>query len=94
MPCLLLIALRVQLENAERHVDRSQKKPKRRRNVMADTGHQRTLLVVDVQNEYVTGKLFIEYPPPLVTSLANIAKAIDAASNRNVQVVVATQVLD
>jgi nicotinamidase-related amidase len=60
---------------------------------MADTGHQRVLLVVDVQNEYVTGKLVIEYPP-LAISLANIAKAMDAASNRNVQVVVTTQVLD
>jgi nicotinamidase-related amidase len=59
---------------------------------MANNGHQRALLVVDVQNEYVTGKLVIEFPP-IATSLCNIAKAMDAALKRNVHVLVATQVL-
>lgn len=39
---------------------------------------KRALLVIDVQNEYVTGALPIEYPP-LSTSLPNIGRAIDAA---------------
>jgi nicotinamidase-related amidase len=59
---------------------------------MADKEHHRALLVVDAQNEYVTGKLLIEYPP-VASSLQNIAKAMDAASGRGIQVVVAIQVL-
>ncbi len=48
---------------------------------------RRALLVIDVQNEYVTGNLPIEYPP-LSQSLPNIAKAIDAANAAGVPVVV------
>lgn len=48
---------------------------------------RRALLVIDVQNEYVTGKLHIEYPP-LDTSLPNIATAMDAARAAGVPVIV------
>ena len=47
---------------------------------------RRALLVIDVQNEYVTGNLPIEYPP-LDVSLANIAKAIDAANAAGIPVI-------
>lgn len=36
------------------------------------------LVVIDVQNEYVTGRMRIEYPP-VATSLANIGRAMDTA---------------
>ena len=39
---------------------------------------QRALLVIDVQNEYVTGALPIAYPP-LESSLECIQQAIDTA---------------
>ena len=48
---------------------------------------RRALLVIDVQNEYVTGNLHIEYPP-LDTSLPNIATAMDAARAAGVPVIV------
>lgn len=48
---------------------------------------RRALLVIDVQNEYVTGNLPIEYPP-LAGSLANIGRAIDAANAAGVPVIV------
>lgn len=48
---------------------------------------RRALVVIDVQNEYVTGDLPIEYPP-VETSLANIGRAIDAARAAGVPVVV------
>ena len=48
---------------------------------------RRALLVIDVQNEYVTGNLPIEYPDVNV-SLANIGRAIDAANQHGVPVVV------
>lgn len=47
---------------------------------------RRALLVIDVQNEYVTGKLRIEYPP-IQTSLANIALALDAARAAGIAVI-------
>lgn len=47
----------------------------------------RALVVVDVQNEYVTGGLRIEYPP-VASSLAAIARAMDAARAHGVPVVV------
>jgi nicotinamidase-related amidase len=47
---------------------------------------RRALIVIDVQNEYVTGNLPIEYPPVDV-SLANIGRAIDAAHAAGVPVV-------
>ncbi|WP_322014962.1 isochorismatase family protein [Paraburkholderia sp. J12] len=48
---------------------------------------RRALIVIDVQNEYVTGDLPIEYPP-VETSLAHIGRAIDAARAAAVPVVV------
>lgn len=48
---------------------------------------RRALLVIDVQNEYVTGNLRIEYPPVDI-SLANIAIAVDAAQAAGVPVIV------
>jgi nicotinamidase-related amidase len=48
---------------------------------------RRALIVIDVQNEYVTGGLRIEYPP-VQTSLANIGRAIDAAHAQSIPVIV------
>ncbi len=48
---------------------------------------KRALVVIDVQNEYVTGALPITYPA-LAFSLANIATAIDTAVQEGVPVVV------
>ncbi|MGY2282058.1 cysteine hydrolase [Pseudomonas gingeri] len=48
---------------------------------------RRALIVIDVQNEYVSGNLLIEYPP-VEESLANIGKAIDAAHAAGIPVVV------
>jgi nicotinamidase-related amidase len=44
------------------------------------------LIVIDVQNEYVTGNLPIAYPP-VEGSLRNISAAIDAANTAGVKVV-------
>lgn len=52
---------------------------------------RRALIVIDVQNEYVTGDLPIEYPP-VQTSLANIGRAIDAAQAQSVPVIVVQHV--
>ena len=48
---------------------------------------RRALVVIDVQNEYVTGGLRIEYPP-LAQSLENIARAMDHARRHGIPVVV------
>lgn len=48
---------------------------------------KRALIVIDVQNEYVTGNLLIEYPD-VNQSLANIALAMDAAQATGIPVVV------
>lgn len=48
---------------------------------------KRALLVIDVQNEYFSGNLKIEYPP-VASSLANITRAMDAAKAANVPVIV------
>jgi len=48
---------------------------------------RRALIVIDVQNEYIDGNLLIEYPDVNV-SLANIARAMDAAGKHGVPVVV------
>jgi nicotinamidase-related amidase len=50
------------------------------------TPPRRALIVVDVQNEYVTGRLRIEYPP-VEQSLARIGEAMDAARAAQVPVV-------
>lgn len=48
---------------------------------------RRALVVIDVQNEYFTGNLLIEYPP-VATSLPNIARAMEAARAAEVPVIV------
>lgn len=45
---------------------------------------KRALLVIDVQNEYLSGKLTIQYPP---NSLDNIIKAVDTANQNNIPVI-------
>ena len=51
------------------------------------TPPRRALIVIDVQNEYVTGRLRIEYPP-VQQSLARIGEAMDAARAAQVPMVV------
>lgn len=51
---------------------------------------KRALLVVDAQNEYVTGKLRVEFPP-VGTSLGNIGAAMDAAAQAGIPIVVVQQ---
>src|SRR5690606_7804815 len=53
---------------------------------------RRALIVIDVQNEYVTGKLRIEHPP-IDQSLANIGRAMDAASAAGIPVIVVRHLL-
>lgn len=48
---------------------------------------RRALIVIDVQNEYVTGRLPIEYPA-VELSLDNIGRAMDAARAGGIPVVV------
>ena len=48
---------------------------------------RRALLVIDVQNEYFTGSMKIEYPPVTV-SLNNIGLAMDAAHAAGIPVIV------
>ena len=48
---------------------------------------KRALIVIDVQNEYFDGALPISHPPPQV-SLANIARAMDAATAAGIPVIV------
>jgi nicotinamidase-related amidase len=48
---------------------------------------RRALVVIDVQNEYVTGNLRIEHPP-VAGSLARISQAMQAAAARGIPVVV------
>jgi nicotinamidase-related amidase len=48
---------------------------------------RRALVVIDVQNEYFIGRLPIEYPPVDV-SVRNIARAMDAAREAGIPVVV------
>ncbi|NVD97452.1 cysteine hydrolase family protein [Massilia sp. BJB1822] len=48
---------------------------------------RRALLVIDVQNEYFTGDLPIEYPP-VAGSLPNIVQAMKAAKAQDIPVVV------
>ncbi|WP_256077179.1 cysteine hydrolase family protein [Massilia sp. YIM B04103] len=48
---------------------------------------RRALLVIDVQNEYFTGDLPIEYPP-VATSLPNIVLAMKTAKTQDIPVIV------
>lgn len=58
---------------------------------MESTPH-RALIVIDVQNDYAGGKLPIEYPDVRV-SLHNIGRAMDAARDAGIPVVVVQTVL-
>lgn len=49
------------------------------------TAQHRALIVIDVQNEYFSGPLEIQYPPR-DESIANIARAMDAARDAGVPV--------
>lgn len=51
------------------------------------TTPRRALIVVDVQNEYFSGVLQVQYPPPEET-LVNITRAIDVATELDMPVVV------
>ena len=57
---------------------------------MTTPSPRRALLVVDVQNEYVSGRLRIEHPP-VERSLERIGRAMDAARAAGVPVVVVQQ---
>ena len=48
---------------------------------------KRALVVIDVQNEYVTGGLLIEYPP-VQDSLRRIGLAMEAAHQAGIPVIV------
>lgn len=54
---------------------------------MPATSPRRALVVIDVQNEYVTGGLRIEHPP-IAESLAAIGRAMDHAAAHGIPVVV------
>ena len=51
---------------------------------------RRALVVIDVQNEYDTGGLRIQYPP-VAGSLDNIGRAMDAARGMGIPVIVVQQ---
>ncbi|GAB3253457.1 cysteine hydrolase family protein [Chitinimonas naiadis] len=59
---------------------------------MSHAEPRRALIVIDVQNEYISGNFLIEYPPVSV-SLPNILKAMDAAQAHAVPVVLVQHVL-
>lgn len=50
----------------------------------------RALIVIDVQNEYETGGLRIQFPP-VAESLRNIGRAMDAAQEAGIPVIVVQQ---
>ncbi|OWT58388.1 cysteine hydrolase family protein [Candidimonas nitroreducens] len=56
----------------------------------ANAAPKRALIVIDVQNEYFTGNLPIEYPDPQQT-VANIGTAMDTAHAANIPVIVVQQ---
>src|ERR1700744_3882870 len=63
-----------------------------RDSTMSKQTPRRALIVIGVQNEYVTGKFRIEYPP-VASLLRNIAKAIDAVRANGVPLVLVQHVL-
>lgn len=52
--------------------------------------NRRALIVIDVQNEYVTGNLPIEFPD-IHLSLSNIGRAMDAAKDAGIPIIVVQQ---
>lgn len=59
---------------------------------MSERPLRRALIVIDVQNEYISGNFRIEYPP-VESSLSNIARAMDAARQAGVPVVAVQHIL-
>jgi len=57
-----------------------------------ETTIRRALIVIDVQNDYIGGKLPIVYPP-VEQSLANIGRAMDAARAAGIPVVAVQNIL-
>lgn len=53
---------------------------------------KRALVVIDVQNEYITGKFLIEYPDVGI-SLPNVGRAMDAARRHNIPIVMVQHIL-
>ena len=51
---------------------------------------RRALVVVDVQNDYDGGNLAIQHPP-FAETVANVARAMDAAATAGIQIVVVRQ---
>lgn len=72
-----LVAFRAATQNAATHTLEP--------NAMSSP--RRALIVIDVQNEYFTGRLPIEHPP-VAESLPNLLRAMDAARARGVPVIV------
>ncbi|TIU63819.1 MAG: isochorismatase family protein, partial [Mesorhizobium sp.] len=50
----------------------------------------RALVVVDVQNDYNGGNLAIQHPP-FAETVANVARAMDAAAAAGIKIVVVKQ---
>jgi nicotinamidase-related amidase len=59
---------------------------------MSTSAPRRALVVIDVQNEYVSGNFKIEYPD-VQASLVQIGRAMDAATARKIPVVMVQHVL-
>lgn len=59
---------------------------------MAKASGSRALVVIDVQNEYIDGKFLIEYPD-ISISLPNVGKAMDAAHQRQIPIVMVQHIL-
>ena len=57
---------------------------------MPKTSPRRALIVIDVQNEYVSGRLRIEFPP-LEDSLRHIADAMAVATSNGIPIVTVQQ---
>jgi nicotinamidase-related amidase len=60
--------------------------------IMTAAAPRRALVVIDVQNEYITGNFKIEYPD-VQTSLPRIGQAMDAARARGIPIVMVQHVL-
>jgi nicotinamidase-related amidase len=59
---------------------------------MSTSAPRRALVVIDVQNEYISGNFKIEYPDPQ-SSLAQIGKAMDAARAHDIPIAMVQHVL-
>lgn len=64
--------------------------PLHRRRAHDGSMTKRALIVIDVQNDYFTGDLQVTYPDP-ADSLANVVRAMDAATAAGIPVIVVQQ---